>query len=405
MPLADRYRAFLLDLDGVLYRGDRVIPGAPEAVARLRQAGGRVVFVTNNSARTPDHVADRLRGMGFSAQPGDVVTSAQATARVVAGEAGDGRDPTAFVVGEEGIRTALAEAGIELLDDDPGRVGFVVVGWDRGVTYDRLRTASLLVRRGARLVATNTDATYPAPGGELWPGAGALVAAVETASGVAASVVGKPQAGLFRMALEVAGTGPALVVGDRLETDVAGAMAAGLEAVLVLTGAASPADLLDHPVIPMAVLADVSELLQDRPAVSVRPAEEADRRSVDTLVAEAGLEPFPADQLDATVVAATGAHVVATAAVEAAGSEGYLRTVAVARAARGLGVGAQVVAGAVRRAVDRGVTDVFLVTEDGSGFFQRLGFEPLARQDLPQWIGERATSCSASATAMRRAVS
>jgi glycerol 3-phosphatase-2 len=399
--LADGYEAFLLDLDGVLYRGGGAIPGAPEAVASLRRAGRRTVFVTNNSARTPRQVAERLGAMGFRADPGDVVTSAQATARLLAREAADGVAPTAFVLGEEGIRAALAEDGIEVLDGEPDEVGFVVVGWDRAMTYDRLRVASVLVRRGARLVATNADATYPAPGGDLWPGAGALVAAVQTAAGRPATVVGKPRPGLFRTALEVAGATRALVVGDRLETDVAGAAAAGLDAVLVRTGVAALADLLDHAAQPVAVLPDVSGLLEERPAVRVRPAASRDLDAVRRLVDGAGLDGSEVDGVEGTVVAGDGAP-VATASVDVRGTEGYVRSVAVAEEARGFSIGALVVAAAVRRAADAGVTTLHLLTESAAGFFEALGFRAVPREGLPPWVAERSQSCSASATAMRR---
>ncbi len=404
MRLADAYAAFLLDLDGVLYRGDEVIPGAPGAVSALRDAGRRTVFLTNNSARTPQQVAEGLRGMGFPASPRDVVTSAQATARLVAREASDGRPPTAFVLGEEGIRAALAEVGIEVIDGEPEAAGFVVVGWDRGATYDRIRTASVLVRRGARFVATNADATYPAPGGEQWPGAGALVAAVQTAVGRPATVVGKPRAGLFETALEVAESARALVVGDRLETDVAGAAAAGLDAVLVRTGAASLADLLDHPAQPLAVVADVTGLLDERPRARVRPAGPADGEAVRALVEGAGLDVAEVGSLEGTVVVGDGAP-VATASVDVRGTEAYVRSVAVAEEARGRSLGALVVAGAVRRAAAAGVTDLYLLTEDAAGFFEALGFEATARGHLPTWVVERSRGCSASATAMRRVLS
>ena len=240
--IADRYDAFLFDLDGVLYRGADPIPGAADALSRLRAAGKRVAFVTNNASATPAMVVHRLTGVGVEARTDEIETSALSTAALLAARG----VATAFVVGEEGIRTALTEAGIRLVemegtDEDPAqgeppRVDAVVIGLDRNADYQRLRTASLLVDAGSSLVATNPDGSFPAPGGARWPGAGALVAAVEATTQVRAEVVGKPNAPIFRAALARAGGGEPLVVGDRLDTDIAGAYALGWHSLLVLTG-------------------------------------------------------------------------------------------------------------------------------------------------------------------------
>ena len=143
--LADAYDAFLFDLDGVLYRGSQVVPGAPEAVARLRAAGKRVAFVTNNSGRTPEAVAAHLTGLGIPAAAEEVETSALVTAEQLAARGVS----EAFVVGEEGILRALQDAGIAIADADADRTEVVVVGWDRQANYEKLRRASLLVERGA----------------------------------------------------------------------------------------------------------------------------------------------------------------------------------------------------------------------------------------------------------------
>ncbi|HYV00734.1 MAG TPA: haloacid dehalogenase, partial [Actinomycetota bacterium] len=142
----------LLDLDGVVYRGDQAIPGAPEALERVRRLGIRMLFLTNNSARTPEQVAAKLEGIGVRAAPDEVLTSALATAHALGRElAGlDRGSPTAFVIGERGIREALSGVGIELLDGEPDAVDAVVIGWDRSVDYAKLRTAALLVQGGAR---------------------------------------------------------------------------------------------------------------------------------------------------------------------------------------------------------------------------------------------------------------
>jgi HAD superfamily hydrolase (TIGR01457 family) len=255
-PLSERYDAFLFDLDGVLYRGADPIPGAPEAVAALREAGRGIAFVTNNSARTPAAVAERLVAAGVAASPEEVVTSAGATAELLAGRG----CRSAFVIGEEGIRTALAGAGVELRDGEPDGVDVVVVGWDRGADYAKLRTAAVLVERGAAFVGTNGDASWPAPDGTLWPGAGALLAAVATTTGTEPEIVGKPNAPLFHAALARAGGGRPLVIGDRLDTDVAGAAALGWDSLLVLTGITRRADLEHAASRPTYVADDLSIL-------------------------------------------------------------------------------------------------------------------------------------------------
>ena len=260
MPLADRYGSFLFDIDGVLMRGEEAIPGGPEAVERLRAEGKPRVFMTNNSARTPDEVAARLRRVGIAAGSDEVVTSALATADLLRRD-GAAR---AFVVGERGVRDALADAGIEVVDGDPYEVDVVVVGWDRSADYARLRRAALLVERGARLVATNADAAFPADDG-AWPGAGALLSVVTVTTGVDADVVGKPRPAMFLAARARAGGGRPLVIGDRLDTDIAGAAALGWDSLLVLTGITPRSDVERADVRPTYVGADLSALHQELP--------------------------------------------------------------------------------------------------------------------------------------------
>jgi HAD superfamily hydrolase (TIGR01457 family) len=260
MTLADRYDALLLDLDGVLYRGDQTVAGAPGTLAALREAGHRIAFVTNNSARTPEEVAAKLRSHGFGADAEEVVTSALATADLLAARGGG----AAFVVGERGIRDALSKAGLRVLDGEPAQAEFVVVGWDRKVDYEKLRTACLLVQRGALLVATNADASFPAPDG-FWPGAGAILSVITMTTGVRAEVIGKPNPHLYRSALQRTGGRHPLVVGDRLETDIVGAAALGWDSLLVLSGVTDETTLDAASVRPTYVASDVSALLGDPP--------------------------------------------------------------------------------------------------------------------------------------------
>jgi HAD superfamily hydrolase (TIGR01457 family) len=258
MSLADRYDAYLFDLDGVLYRADDPVEHAAETIERLRALGRHLVFMTNNSARTPEQVAAKLGRIGIAASPGEIVSSAIVSATLLAERGAR----TAFVIGEDGVLTALADASVEVVPVGASTADAVVVGWDRGITYDKLRTAALLVERGAVLVATNADPSYPAPDGR-WPGAGALLAAVVATTGVEPLVVGKPHPPLFEAARERAGGRRTLVVGDRLDTDIDGAAAVGLDSLLVLTGISTRADAAAASVRPTFVAHDLRALFQD----------------------------------------------------------------------------------------------------------------------------------------------
>jgi len=225
---AGAYAGVALDIDGVLARGEDPVPGAAGAVRRLRAAGTGVAFVTNNATRTPAQVAEHLRAVGVEASASEVVTSPVVAAALLA------PGTRVLVVGMDGIRVPLADRGcVEVTD--PAEAEAVVVGLDRDLTYDALRRATLALRAGARFVATNRDATFPAADG-LWPGAGAIVAALVTASDREPEVAGKPHPPMFAAAAAVLPPGRLLMVGDRVDTDIAGAAALGWDTALVLTG-------------------------------------------------------------------------------------------------------------------------------------------------------------------------
>lgn len=233
--LAGRYDAFLVDLDGVVYVGDRALPGAAAALARLRELGKAVRFLTNDPVPTRAELVARLRLLGVDAEPGEVISAGWATARWLA-EAGVRR---VFVAGSPGLRAELAEAGLELVEEGPEAV---VVGADPDLTLGRVARACIWIARGARFVATNPDLTYPTPWGPL-PATGALVRAVEAVTGVAPTVIGKPKPHIFRLALATLPAGcRAAMVGDNPETDVAGARRAGIAAILVAPDGQVPAD-------------------------------------------------------------------------------------------------------------------------------------------------------------------
>lgn len=266
--LPARVRLVIFDLDGVVYRGSTPIDGAPALVAWLHERGVSVRFATNNSSVTRTGYVARLGAMGIATAADEIVTSTSATVEHLRRHAPDVR--RVLAIGADGMRDELTLAGYQVAmvrelapADRPGAPlpGFeaVVVGLDRGIDYAGLSLAMAAVAGGARLVATNADARYPTESGFL-PGAGAIVSAIATATGVAPQVIGKPSPSMFGSIFEASGIGPddAVVVGDNPEADVAGAHRAGCAAILVLTGVADAATAaaLSGELAPDAIAAD-----------------------------------------------------------------------------------------------------------------------------------------------------
>lgn len=232
-PPARSFDVALLDLDGVVYVGDDAVPGAAPALEAATRAGMHLEFVTNNALRTPEQVAERLRGFGIDASADAVVTSAQAATALVAERCG--HRARVLVTGGEGLRAAAAEAGLCVVDSADDRPDAVVVGYDPTLDYRRLAEGALAVRRGALFVASNRDATMPTARGPM-AGMGAFAAFVTVASGRDPVVAGKPEPTLHREAVRRSGAHRPLVVGDRLDTDIEGARRADTPSLLVLTG-------------------------------------------------------------------------------------------------------------------------------------------------------------------------
>ncbi len=227
-------RAVLLDMDGVVYRGRQPLPGVQELLDYLERTGRQWLFVTNNATKTPEMFVQTLAQMGIQATPGHILSSALATASWLANEyPARGR---VQVVGMSGLLLALLEQGFTLAGD-PFQADFVVAAADFDLTFRKVADATLAIRNGARFVGTNIDASWPSERGEL-PGAGSILALLETASGVAPTVIGKPFPGMFQQAMRMLGVGPeeTLMVGDRYETDIAGAIKLGILTAAVLTG-------------------------------------------------------------------------------------------------------------------------------------------------------------------------
>ncbi len=261
MALADEFDGFLIDLDGVVWVGSEPVPGAAEALRRLLDGGKPIVFVTNNPARPPAAYVERLRERGIPAADGMVVTAGTSTARLAAERVGTGR--TAFAIGAPAFRDSVAGAGLELVEGEAGRdADAVLVSGHRDFDYDELLTATLALQRGAALFATSRDPTLPMPRG-AWPGTGAVLAAVETASGARAEIGGKPEPHLFEQARDlISGAERVAMVGDRISSDVEGGKRAGLATILVLTGACSRAEAESADPQPDHVLDDLSGLLR-----------------------------------------------------------------------------------------------------------------------------------------------
>jgi len=246
--LATMHDVALLDLDGVVYIGEHAVPGARAALTRARDAGMRLAFVTNNAGRPPEEVAEHLSILGIAATAEEVVTSAQAGAEILARDLPPGAPVLA--VGGAGVALALTRAGLSPLragDAHADGARAVLQGFGRDVAWTDLAAVALAVQRGARWVLTNPDVTLPVPGG-LAPGNGSLARAVEAAAGRSPDdIAGKPHPALMRVSIERVSAQSPLVVGDRLDTDIAGAVRTAIPSLLVLTGVTDVAGLLRAP--------------------------------------------------------------------------------------------------------------------------------------------------------------
>lgn len=258
-PLLASYDSVVLDLDGCVWVGEAPTPGASEAVAELRAAGKRVAFLTNDGRRSPEEYVRKLWSLGVQASLEEVVTAGAAIQYVLAGH----ESATAYVIGSPAIFRHVAEAGHKIVNgtDRAAQADVVVVASHDEFNYSELKEATQALLGGAELIAANRDRTFPREDG-LWPGTGAIVAALEYASGARAHAVGKPEPQIFRAVLDRLGEARVLVVGDRLDADLAGAAAAGLDGAIVLTGVTSreQAESAGDPA-PVAIAADLHTLV------------------------------------------------------------------------------------------------------------------------------------------------
>ncbi len=252
-------RGFLIDMDGVIYRGSELISGAQVFVNHLRRKDVPFLFLTNNSQRTRRDVATKLRRMGIQAEERHVFTCAMATARFLAQQKPNG---TAFVIGEGGLLHALHTNGYAIVDHDPD---YVVVGEGRALNFEMFETAVRMIQKGAKLVATNLDPNCPTQQG-MRPGCGAIVALLETATGRKAFSVGKPSPVMMRAARKELGLSAdeTIMIGDTMETDILGGVQMGYRTVLVLSGSTRKEDIDNYAYRPDTIVDSVADLCNGR---------------------------------------------------------------------------------------------------------------------------------------------
>lgn len=250
-------KAFVIDMDGVLYIGQRRLPGARRFLAYLEEQDIPFILATNNSTLTPTQYVAKLRAMGIEVTEDLILTSGQATAsylsRVAPARA------TVYVIGEAGLISPLKEQGFHLAEEE---VDYVVVGLDRRLTFEKLEIATLAIRAGAAFIGTNPDTTLPTEQG-LVPGTGAILAALEVASGASPLIIGKPKPILLRLAMEkmAVASERTAIIGDRLETDIRGGREAGVITILVLTGITHRDELAASPHQPDFVFDSIADFL------------------------------------------------------------------------------------------------------------------------------------------------
>ncbi len=266
-PLSEAYDVALLDLDGVVYVGSRPVPAAAESLAKARAAGQRLAFVTNNASRTPSAVAALLTDVGVPAEADDVVTSAQAAARLLAERLPAGSE--VLVVGGMGLRHAVRAHGLRPVSTAAGRPAAVVQGYHPGLGYGLLAEGAKAVAMGALFVGSNGDLTIPGGDGPPQPGNGALLRVISAATGVEPIVTGKPERPLHQESILRTGARRPLVVGDRLDTDIEGANNGNADSLLVFTGVTDPLQALTAPPHrrPTYLAPDLTGLLVPHPEV------------------------------------------------------------------------------------------------------------------------------------------
>jgi len=253
-------RGLILDMDGVLWRDNEPIGDLPAIFQSIQDQGLKVILATNNGTKTVDEFFSKIRRFGVTLEDWQVISAAQATAIFLAEKYPNGC--TVYAVGTPSLIKILEDAGLTVVADRSEKVQVVVAAMDTGLTYEKIKDAELLVRSGCEFIGTNPDVTYPSPEG-LIPGAGTVIGAIEIASGQKATIIGKPEPLLYQMALRRSGLKPkeTIGIGDRLETDILGAQAAGIYSAFVLTGASTLEQAHQMTTPPDLIAKSLSELI------------------------------------------------------------------------------------------------------------------------------------------------
>lgn len=253
--------ALILDLDGVLWRDKIAIGDLPEIFKKIESQNLKVIFATNNATKSISEYVDKMASFGLNVDPSKIVNSAMALGEHLTRRFPNGGN--VFVVGQPSLVEVMQKYGFHHVDNPTDHdIIAVIASLDQSISYEKIKTASLLIQEGIPFYGTNTDATYPTPYG-LWPGSGTIVRALETASNTKAIIIGKPESALFNMALERLGTRPdqTMVIGDRLETDIAGGQAAKCLVGLVLSGASTAEDVEKWQPKPDIICSTLEELI------------------------------------------------------------------------------------------------------------------------------------------------
>lgn len=256
MDILKNKKGFICDMDGVLYHGNSVLPGAKQFVEWLKKENKKFLFLTNSSERSPKELEQKLERMGIEVGKEHFYTSALATASFIAGQS---PGSSAYVIGEAGLINALYDAGLSMNDVDPE---YVIVGETRSYSFEKIEKAVILIQKGAKLIGTNPDKTGPTEKG-IMPATGALMAPIEIASGREAYFIGKPNPLMMRHALKKLGTEvkDTVIIGDRMDTDIVAGIESELDTVLVLTGVTEKERINDFSYRPKYVLNNVGEVI------------------------------------------------------------------------------------------------------------------------------------------------